>query len=98
MNAFTIAFLIAMQPQQPIWLHMPTETVQQRRDREIIRKQWVSHQRMLKAQAESIARRQRINARQQIQPQAQRPRYYHYPTRRVNIQTPTGTVTYWVPY
>lgn len=98
MNALTIAFLIAMQPQQPIWLHMPTETVQQRRDREIVRKQWASHQRMLKAQAETIARRQRINARYQVQPQVVQQRYYRLQSRPVHIQTPTGRVTYWVPY
>jgi len=105
MNALVLTLFLLFPPvavqqpagNEPVWLWMPTETVEQRRDREIARKEWASRKRTLEAMAASVARKQRINARYQMQPQVSQ-RSYYYRVRPVNVHTPTGTVTYWVPY
>jgi hypothetical protein len=117
MNLFLLFPQLAFQQpagNEPVWLWMPTNTVQERADREVVRKDWLKRKRILDAMAASANRKMRIaNARNyQIQQQRQwqqwqqqRSRYQNsssynngYGWRIVYINTPTGRVAYRVPY
>ena len=105
-------FPVAMD-NSPNWLWMPTSTVEERADKEKERKEWAKRKRTLDAIAESEARKLRIansrtyNTQRSVtywrygyrtQPYGYRTQLYGYRMRPIYIQTPTGSVRYWVPY
>ena len=87
---------------EPGWLWMPTDTVEQRADKEVARKEWAKRKRTLDAMAVTAARKQRLYGQYQnqyrYQNNYQRQSYYGYRWRTLYIRTPTGTVVYRIPY
>tara|TARA_Y100000310_G_scaffold198311_1_gene198350 strand:- start:395 stop:724 length:330 start_codon:yes stop_codon:yes gene_type:complete len=102
LNLFLFLPLVNIQQpagNEPVWLRMPTNTVEQRAAREVARKNWAKEKRMRDAMAATAMRKQRLNYLQQqqrYQSYYYRPSYYRM--RPIYINTPTGRVVYWVPY
>ena len=101
---FSLLLMFQVQPNnEPVWMWMPTDTVEQRADKEVARKEWAKRKRTLDAMAVTAARKQRLYYRQnqyRYQNNYQRQSYYGYGYRwrTIYIRTPTGTVVYRVPY
>ena len=97
---------VQLQPNnEPVWMWMPTDTVEQRADKEVARKAWAKRKRTLDAMAVTAARKQRLYGQQnnyqyRYQNNYQRQSYYRYGYRwrTIYIRTPTGTVVYRIPY
>lgn len=107
------SLLLMLQVGQPNndldWMWMPTDTVEQREDKEVARKEWAKRKRVLDAMAATAARKQRLHQNQyryqyqnqyRYQNNYQRQNYYRYGYRwrTMYIRTPTGTVVYRIPY
>ena len=103
---FSLLLMFQAQPNnEPVWMWMPTDTVEQRADKEVARKEWAKRKRTLDAMAATAARKQRLYGQQnnyqyRYQNNYQRQSYYRYGYRwrTIYIRTPTGTVVYRIPY
>ena len=104
---------VQVQPNnEPVWMWMPTDTVEQRADKEVARKEWAKRKMTLDAMAATAARKQRLYYRQNQYRYQNHYRYqnqyryqnnyqrqsYGYRWRTFYIRTPTGTVVYRIPY
>ena len=115
MNLFLLFPQVAVQQpagNEPVWLWMPTATIEQRAERETARKEWAKRKRILEAMAKSANRKMRIADARTYQIQQQRQwqqwqqwRYQsnssygnRYRWRVIYINTPTGRTAYLVPY
>ena len=107
MNLLLINFLLFLpqlaniqQPagNDPVWLRMPANTVEQRRAKEVARKNWARERITRDAMAATAMRKQRLNYLQQQQRQVYYYRSSYNRVRPVYINTPSGRVVYWVPY
>jgi len=83
---------------EPVWLRMPVNTVEQRAAREVARKNWAKEKRLRDAMAAAAIRKQRSYYLQQQRYQSYYYRPNYYRMRPIYINTPTGRVVYWVPY
>ena len=97
---FSLLLIFQAQPNnEPVWMWMPTATVDQRADKEVARKEWAKRKRTLDAMAVTAARKQRLYGQYRYQNNYQRQSYYSgYRWRTLYIRTPTGTVVYRIPY
>ena len=82
----------------PVWLRMPANTVEQCRAKEVARKNWARERITRDAMAATAMRKQRLYYLQQQQRQVYYYRSSYNRVRPVYINTPSGRVVYWVPY